>query len=105
MKLKIKLCLSSITLALSLLVGCATGYHPESFSGGFKEYQVSSDSYVIGFSGNGYTSSGTTYEYTLRRAAELTLEKGYKYFIIKKSTSDVRRSSYTGYRRFKGHIP
>lgn len=95
MNVKTKLSLCSVALVSSLLIGCATGYHPEGLSGGFKEYQVNSDIYAIGFSGNGYTSSGTAYEYTLRRAAELTLEKGYKYFVIKKSASDVSRSSYT----------
>ena len=95
MKVKTKIYLCSIALASLLLIGCATGYHPESFSGGFKEYQLNRDTYAIGFSGNGYTSSGTAYEYTLRRAADLTIAKGFKYFIIKKSVSDVSRSSYT----------
>ena len=95
MKVNTKVYFFSIVFASLLLTGCATGYHPKNFSGGFKEYQLNADTYTIVFSGNEYTSSGTAYEYALRRAAELTIGKGFKYFIIKKSVSDVSRRSYT----------
>ena len=69
-----------ILLAVALLAGCATAYQPSGFTGGFEETRLSDDMYEVRFFGNGYTSSGRTSQFVLRRCAELALENGYRYF-------------------------
>lgn len=77
-----------------ILTSCATGYHPSSITGGFEQIQLSNDSFMVGFSGNGYTSSERSRVFAMRRAAELTKEKGFKYFTISNSKTNISRSAY-----------
>lgn len=65
-----------------LLQGCATPYQPSGVSGGFSEMALANDVYIVSFRGNGFTSSDLVNAYLLRRGAELTKEKGYKYFVV-----------------------
>lgn len=69
-----------ILLTGLFLIGCATSYQRESFSGGYSDMKVGPDMYQVNFSGNGYTSSKTTSLYLLRRCAEIAREQGYQYF-------------------------
>ncbi len=69
-------------LLLLLLAGACTTYHAAGLSGGFSETQLSPTTYEVRFQGNGYTSAARVEEFLLRRAAELTLEHGYRYFAI-----------------------
>lgn len=72
-----------IVLAMFLcLQGCATPYQRAGFGGGFQELALNEDTYIVSFAGNGFTSSDKVNAYLLRRGAELTIEKGYNYFII-----------------------
>lgn len=68
-------------LFLLIAAGCTT-YHAAGLSGGFSETQLSPTTYEVRFQGNGYTSAARVQEFLLRRAAELTLEHGYRYFAI-----------------------
>ncbi|WP_182352151.1 hypothetical protein [Legionella sp. PC1000] len=77
-----------------MLFGCSTGYHPDGLTGGFSELQVANDTYVVKFQGNAYTNMDQAFKYALRRSAELTREKGYKYFKVISSSSNVNRSFY-----------
>ena len=72
----------TLLFTLSLLAGCATGYKPSGFSGGYSEMALNQDSYIVSFNGNGFTGEGTVQSYLLRRCAELTLNKGYRYFVL-----------------------
>ena len=73
----------SLSFILSSLAGCSTGYHPANLLGrGYSEMALSQDTYVVSFNGNGLTSEGTVQSYLLRRCAELTLNSGYKYFVV-----------------------
>ena len=84
-----------IVLAYSaVLSGCATGYHSEGFSGGFEETALAPNVYRVSFSGNGYTRSSRAEELALLRSADLTLQKGFRYFGLADSNS---RSSYSTY--------
>ncbi|MCW8471486.1 hypothetical protein OQJ19_12635 [Fluoribacter gormanii] len=74
------------------LVGCATGYHPSGLSGGFSELQLAENVYVVKFNGNGFTSMYRATQFALRRSAELTKERGYRYFNIVDSSANVNRS-------------
>jgi hypothetical protein len=78
-------CLLSI-LALLVLTACArpTPYQAATTSGGhgYSERQLDADQYRIGFDGNGITTRQTVDLYLLYRAAELTQENGFDYFIV-----------------------
>lgn len=75
-----------------ILSGCATGYHPAGFSGGYSETKYSSDTVKISFQGNGYTSASRVQDYALLRAADYTVERGYEYFYILNSSGERSNS-------------
>lgn len=77
-----------------LLTACATSYHSMGFSGGFDEFKLSHNSYMIRFSGNAFTSRERVYKYALRRAAEITKKNGYKFFKVTKASSITDKSTY-----------
>lgn len=73
------------------LAGCATGYQPRGFTGGYSEMQMSSRVYQVTFEGNGYTSPSRARNYALKRAAHLAMSKHCKHFSVlgQDSTSDL----------------
>jgi hypothetical protein len=68
--------------ALSTLVGCATSYHPNSFSGGYSESRLAPNVAMVSFRGNGFTNSIEVEKMALLRAAEVTSQGGYRFFVI-----------------------
>ena len=81
--------LTSLTamLALTALVACAkpTPYQAAELNGfGYSEQAIGKDQYRIGFNGNGITTRETVDRYLRYRAAELTDENGFDYFIVGK---------------------
>ncbi len=76
------------------LVSCSTSYQAAGFGGGYSEIITSSDSYLVTFRGNGYTTDETVMKYALMRASELTLEHGYRYFTVLSSTDQSRMINY-----------
>ena len=80
----------SFVLALAFsLVGCVSPYQPSGLGGGYTDMALNQDTYFITFRGNGFTSAETVQSYVLRRSAELTLSKGYKYFVIQNGGTAV----------------
>ena len=81
----------SITIAVIALLmqACVTPYQPSGFRGGFSETRLDERVYRIQFSGNAFTSSERVADYVIRRAAELTLENGYKYFSVNERERSV----------------
>lgn len=77
------------------LTGCATPYQPDGFTGGYTEKPLKKNVWKVNFSGNGFTSGERTETYALYRAAELTKEQGYDYFVIVKSNNYTSESTYT----------
>ena len=83
--------LSAATLALAAtaLGGCmtATPYQPyvaegaAGTHGGYSDQQVAPDRYIVKFHGNEMASRDRVEGYMLYRAAELTLQNGYDYFV------------------------
>ncbi len=71
----------AVTLALAAGTGCTT-YHASGATGGFSETKLSATSYQVQFRGNGYTSPARVQKFMMRRAAELALENGFRYFIL-----------------------
>jgi len=68
-----------------LLAGCITPtpYRPAVGPGpGYREQQIEDDRYRVTFRGNRVTPRETVETYLLYRAAELTLERGFDYFVV-----------------------
>jgi hypothetical protein len=72
---------SSAILVLAL-AGCATGYQPMGFGGGFEELKLSADTYRISVRANAYSSPERAQNIALLRASELTLQSGFDRFVI-----------------------
>lgn len=91
----------TIAIPLVLLLGsCATSYHSTGlFGGGYSEILTSANSFLVTFKGNGYTSDEKVLEYTLKRASELTLQNGYRYFAVLSSTDQTRSTGYVNTRK------
>ncbi len=93
------------TAALALtLVGCATsGSTPyqaassaNAVQGGYSEVRLAEDRYAVTFAGNRLTSREQVESSLLYRAAELTLQQGYDWFVIvdKETERQVERDYY-----------
>lgn len=67
-----------------LAAGCATAYQSsdESITGGFSEIRLTPDSWRVLVEGNGFTTRAEAEQILLRRSAELTLERGKRYFAL-----------------------
>lgn len=74
----------SFLAVVVFIAGCATAYQPYSYfaGGGYKDVQLSENSFKITVEANGYTSKSDAIDLALLRAADLTLEKGFKHFVI-----------------------
>lgn len=75
-----------------LFVSCRTQYGVSGFRGGYSEIKIDESTYDVSFKGNGTTSSETIKRYFLYRCAELTLDSGYEYFVIR--DKDISSSNY-----------
>ncbi len=74
---------------LAMLAGCATGYGPQGYTGGYTDQRIEDDIYRIKFAGNGLTSKEMVRQYWLYRCAELTRQKGYTHFLLLKAGEAV----------------
>lgn len=77
---------------LLLIAGCTTAYQKSGATGGFTETQVAPNMWRVTFSGNGYTSDSRAEDLALLRSADLTIQNGYRYFVLLQSGS---KSSYS----------
>ncbi len=77
-----------------LVVGCATPYQHTGFTGGFSETQLQENVFTVYFRGNAYTSRERCSDFALLRCAELTLDKGFKYFAVADSAQDAKTMLY-----------
>ena len=89
-----------ISGALMLLVAaCATAtpYGPASQGGGygFSDQRIEDNRYRITFRGNSVTSRETVESALLYRAAELTVDLGYDYFIAVENQTEANKSYRT----------
>ena len=75
-----------IAMAAVTLAACArpTAYKPAETPGGlgYSESEIGADQYRISFAGNGLTTRQIVDRYLLLRAAELTRDQGFDYFIV-----------------------
>lgn len=59
-----------------------TAYGPANGRTGYAEQKIENNRYRVSFSGNSLTERETVETYLLYRAAELTVNSGYDYFIV-----------------------
>jgi hypothetical protein len=71
-------------LGFLMLAGCfsSTSYRPEGATGGFSDVMTAPDAAVVRFKGNGFTSNERVVRLSVLRCAELTLQRGYRYFVV-----------------------
>ncbi len=69
-------------ISLVLTTSCATPYQTTGFTGGFTDTQLSETIWKVSAAGNAFTSKTAINDYALLRASELTLQNGYKYFVV-----------------------
>lgn len=89
-----KTCFVLAAMSSLALTGCVTHptpYQPAGKEGGYSEMALNKDIYKVTFHGNEVTSSETVNTYLLRRSAEVTIAKGYKYFV--KLDTDTSKST------------
>lgn len=97
----------AITLSAALaLAGCATPYKSDGILGGYSEQQLAEDVFRVTFGGNGYTSTQRAQDFAMLRAAELTLQHGYKYFAVLNERADRTAQALTlpGYGQTTGTV-
>ena len=84
-------------LALIIAVsGCATPYAPRGFWGqGYTDMKLQDNIFRISFAGNAATEAERAHNFSLLRAAEVTIENGYKYFIVSEGGTKIETSTHT----------
>lgn len=86
--------------AALLLAGCATAtpYQPARDGQGYAEQRLETNRYRITYSGNSATSRDTVENYLMYRAAEVTLNNGYDWFVIadRQTRADPQKSGSSG---------
>lgn len=96
------------------LASCATAYKPNGLTGGYSEMKLNSNTYVVNFRGNGFTSPERVKAMALLRGADLTKQNGFRYFAVMDADDRVNTSyhstpttitgnsfgNYFGYNRF-----
>lgn len=87
--------LLSIIGIITILSGCSTTYKSTGLTGGYSDTRLSSDIFQVSFRGNGFTSREKASDFSLLRAAELTIQNGFNYFIILNKENYLRNSTYT----------
>lgn len=79
-------CMSALALALGACATTGSYYQPfeaaHSARGGYSEVRLGEDRYEVVFTGNRLTSREQVETYLLYRAAELTLQAGFEWFLI-----------------------
>ena len=87
--------LGILVISLVLLFGCSTPYTAHGLTGGFSDIQLGENIFRVSFRGNGYTSRERTVDFSLLRAAEICLERDFRYFAISESSEYEKIGTYT----------
>ncbi|MBI1365509.1 MAG: hypothetical protein GC153_06080 [Alphaproteobacteria bacterium] len=100
--------LALLAIGALALAACATStpYQPASQGRGygFSEQQIESNRYRITFRGNSSTTREMVENSLLYRAAELTVQNGFDYFIVQERNTEANKSySTTAEPAFFGH--
>lgn len=77
-------------MTIFLLTSCATAYQPLGSTGGYSDIQFGEKTYKVTFTGNANTTQQRAEDLALLRASELTLNHGFRYFVIDSAESRNR---------------
>lgn len=81
------------------LTSCATIYQKEGiFTNGYSDLRSGQDTFVVTFRANEHTPEKKVKKYALRRAAELTLKHGYRYFAVVDEIGEGKHLHYPSIR-------
>jgi hypothetical protein len=85
-------------LLTAALLGCAKPalYQPLQDDVGYGQQQLEENRYRVWFAGNRATPRETVENYVLYRCAELTLDRGYDYFVLSDRTTEGARREGPG---------
>jgi hypothetical protein len=83
-----------ILATAALLASCATPYKSDGLMGGFSERQLSDDTFIVSFQGNGFTRDQRASDFLLLRCADLTVAHGGKFFRLVQSSDASRNMVY-----------
>lgn len=93
--------LAAVALVLAgstTLAGCmsATPYRPavNASADGFSDQRLEDDRFQVSFKGNSLTSRETVERYLLFRAAEITAQHGFDYFVLVNKDTERRTETY-----------
>jgi hypothetical protein len=97
MKMLERVSLAGLLAFLTLVVSCTrcTPYQSKGLMGGYSDTKLAPDVIRVNFAGNAYTSGERAQDFTLLRAAQLTLTNGYKYFVVLDEQSYNKVSAFT----------
>lgn len=91
----------ALAASTSLVAACATEttYRPATGSGfyrtGYSDQQIEPNRFRVTFAGNTVTDRDVVERYLLFRAAELTLQHGYDYFVMADRDTDRQARTYS----------
>jgi hypothetical protein len=71
-----------VFLIFLTVTGCATGYYPAGWDGGYADLQVASEVFRVSFQGNYYTPENRVRDMALLRAADLAIQYSAPYFQV-----------------------
>lgn len=74
--------------AMLALSSCATGYHRYDISGGYSDTWLSPTIVRVYFAGNGYTHLNQAEDFAFLRAADIALERGYPYILVRREETN-----------------
>ena len=96
-----KVALAALATGALLLAGCATEttYRPATGQGfsrtGYSDRQVEPGRFLVSFAGNSVTSRDTVERYLFFRAAELTLQNGYDYYLMADRDTNLQSRTFS----------
>ena len=87
-----------------ILAGCATPYQRKGLMGGYSDKKLKDDTFQVEFKGNNYTDAQMAKDFALLRAAEVTEDNDYRYFVIRDTESNFRNTAGNDTTRIPGSI-
>ena len=92
---------AALAASTLMVAGCATEttYRPATGQGfnrqGYSDRQIEPGRFLVSFAGNSVTSRDTVERYLFFRAAELTLQNGYDYFVMADRDTNLQSRTYS----------
>jgi hypothetical protein len=96
-----KAIVAALATSTLLVAGCATetAYRPATGQGfyraGYSDRQIEPNRFLVSFAGNSVTSRDTVERYLFFRAAELTVQNGYDYFVLADRDTNLQSRTYS----------